>query len=86
MQYYLESLRAGNSMDIEGEKLRYISKRFILMGPKLGCATEYVDDIVTQNVGTIKEFRKIFKPFDHQYEVKYFKEDPSIQKEDAKED
>ena len=40
MQYYLESYEAGNPMDMEGEKLRYLSKRFILVGTKLGCASE----------------------------------------------
>lgn len=32
MQYYIESYEAGNSMDMEGEQLRYLSKRFILVG------------------------------------------------------
>lgn len=32
MQYYIESYEAGNPMDMEGEQLRYLSKRFILIG------------------------------------------------------
>ena len=45
-------------MDMEGEKLRYLSKRFILVGSKLGCATEFVPDIVRENMPTIKQFRE----------------------------
>ena len=41
-------------MDLEGETLHYISKRFILVGPKLACATEYVVDILRENMGIIK--------------------------------
>ena len=77
MTYYLESYRAGNPMDMEGEKLRYLSKRFILVGSKLGCATEYVKDIVVENMGAIKEFRKQYRPFDYAYEIKY--ENPGTQ-------
>lgn len=50
MQYYLESYEAGNSMDMQGETLRYLSKRFILIGAKLGCATDFVKDIITENI------------------------------------
>ena len=39
MQYYIQSYAEGNSMDMEGEELRYLSNRFILVGTKLGCAT-----------------------------------------------
>ena len=71
MQYYVESHAAGNVMEQEGEKLRYLSHRFILMGTKLGCATDYVADTVAENLPVIREFRALYKPFDFDYEVKY---------------
>ena len=71
MQYYLESYRAGNPMDMEGEVLRYLSKRFILVGTKLGCATDFVKDIITENMPILKEFREQYKPFDSRIDVKY---------------
>ena len=57
MEYYLQSYEDGNDMDMEGEQLHYLSKRFILMGTKLGCATEFVPDIIRENTEILKEFR-----------------------------
>lgn len=71
MAYYLEAYENGNPMDMEGEKLRYLSPRFILVGTKLGCATDYVPSILKENMPIIKEFRKLYKPYDFNYEVKY---------------
>ena len=58
-------------MDMEGEKLRYLSKRFILVGTKLGCATDYISQIINENMSIIREFRVLYKPFERDYEVKY---------------
>jgi hypothetical protein len=58
-------------MDMEGEKLRYLSKRFILVGRKLGCATDYISQIINENMSIIREFRVLYKPFERDYEVKY---------------
>ena len=58
MQFYIESYEAGNAMDMEGEVLRYLSKRFILVGTKLGCACDAVPDILKENTAIIKEFRE----------------------------
>ena len=41
-------------MDLEGETLHYISKRFILVGTKLGLATDYVVDVLRENMPIIK--------------------------------
>ncbi len=58
-------------MDMEGEKLRYLSERFILIGTKLGCASEHAINIIKENMPIIKEFREQYQPFEHDYEVKY---------------
>ena len=58
-------------MDMEGETLRYLSKRFILVGTKLGCATQYVPEIIKENLPIVKQFRELYKPYEIQYEVKY---------------
>ena len=58
MQYYLESFAQGNTMDLEGEKLKYLSERFILVGTKLGCASQFVCDLIRENTPIINEFRK----------------------------
>ena len=71
MEFYLQSYEAGNPMDMEGETLRYLSKRFILIGTKLGCATDYIAEIVRENMVIIKEFRNLYKPYERDYEVKY---------------
>lgn len=63
MEFYLESYAAGNSMDMQGETLRYLSKRFILVGTKLGCGTEFVKEIISENLPTIRDFRAKYKPF-----------------------
>lgn len=71
MQYYLQSYEDGNDMEMEGQELRYLSKRFILVGTKLGCATEFVPDILRENMPIIKQFRQEFKPFENDYEITY---------------
>ena len=71
MEYYLQSYEDGNDMDMEGEKLRYLSKRFILVGTKLGCATAFVPEIVRENMPIIKQFREQYQPFMHDYEITY---------------
>ena len=58
MEYYLQSYEDGNDMDMEGEELRYLSMRFILVGTKLGCATEFVPNIIRENSPIIKQFRE----------------------------
>ena len=71
MEFYLQSYEAGNPMDMEGEKLRYLSRRFILVGTKLGCAADHILNIINENMTVIKEFRVLYKPFERDYEVKY---------------
>ena len=51
-------------MDMEGETLRYLSKRFILVGTKLGCATQYVPEIIKENLPIVKQFRELYKPYE----------------------
>ena len=45
MQFYIESYLNGNSKQDSKEKLKYLSKRFLLIENKLEVATEFVSEI-----------------------------------------
>lgn len=63
MEYYIESYKNGNQTGAGGQKpeeenVLYISNRFILIGTKLGMASDNLKQIMLQNIPVITEFRK----------------------------
>ena len=81
MQFYIQAYNNGNQTNQsdrpkkpeaeDDHELRYLSKRFILIENKLGVATEYVANLFKENQKVIKEFRKLYQPYAHDYELRY---------------
>jgi len=76
MEYYLESYKNGNKTGAgaqkpEEENIFYISPRFILIGTKLGMASDNVKAIMVENRPIMKEFREKYKPFTFHYREKF---------------
>ena len=76
MEYYLESYKSGNKTGAgaqkpEEEDILYISPRFILIGTKLGMASDNVMAIMVENRSILKEFREKYKPFTFHYREKF---------------